>query len=112
MYILGQGTSRNYKACCLGEAVLCRARMAGHKVSDLFVESVDEDTQIFDGEERTVLSYSTIKYFGFYDSSGRIKRRKLKGHIQLTGANDNGVTWPEIATFVRKYPEAVFSKEL
>ena len=105
---LGKKTNgRNYQACCLGELHLCYYRLQKKKLPF-------EGGDIWDGDHDTLLAYSFKKY-GLRSDNGRILSlhgRYFKGHKNLANANDNGVTWPEIAAFIRKYPERVFTKSV
>jgi hypothetical protein len=55
------------------------------------------------------LPKEVMNYFGFYSESGLIKEETAGGDEKtLSGMNDNGKTFKEIAAFVREFPEMVF----
>lgn len=107
IYILGKGTPKSYKACCLGEIHLCAARLAKKKLP--FVNG-----EIYDGDDQT-LNNSFNKY-GLKDRTGHCIKNEFntsKGMFsQLSGANDEGVTWTEIADIIEKDPTNFFTKSV
>lgn len=111
---LGKGNSRNYQACCLGEALLTLCRI--NKKAFPF----DSDTYLCDNTDSSILSYSYDK-IGLYGKRGDInienvspsritkEIRRLEGR-SLASLNDNGYTWLQIADLLEKYPEAFFTE--
>lgn len=86
----------SYKACCLGEAGL----IAG------ICEWKGDTLQIISNHSTACLSesYSAI---GLKDAWGEAGVRRLPN---LACMNDNGISWPEIAAHLRKYPHEYFEK--
>ena len=86
----------NNKMCCLGQ--LC----------DLLYEP--NETQLLEGdyysygEDENIedLPEEVVEFMGFYGPYGELDNSTL---AQL---NDDGITWPEIAKFIRENPEKVF----
>lgn len=104
--ILGEGTPRKYKACCLGEAELCIHRIAKTKLPFVKTSSQLPD-QIFSGVEEQVLSKESYEKLKLRNDKGSILNGK---YSSLTYMNDDGgITWPEIAKFIRENPEKVFN---
>ena len=109
--ILGLKTSESYGACCLGELLLTKCRINNEPLP------FDYNGSLYDGDVLLSPSEVGLEYswgsLGLYNYLGSIKSDiKLKGHVSLAQANDNGVSWPEIADFVEKHPETVFSKSV
>ncbi len=93
-----------YKHCCLGVAV-CVAEANGLKLN-----WVEEDGELYCKDDKSNLPAEVRNMLGFYDSLGTIKGKELKQCSNLEVANDDGVSFSQIAKFVRKYPEAVFKE--
>ena len=102
--LLSDGT---YKCCCLGQALLCLLESRNKEPTYIL-------GNLSDGAEGpdSVLTKDTFEALGLLSSIGRIKDITLNDNSSLAEANDNGVTWPEIAAFIRANPEAVFSKSV
>lgn len=102
---LFEGTSsKDYKACCLGEAILCVNRVNKKKIWS---------TEIIQQEMELVLTQNTIEKYGFYSKRGKFKNNNfkyLKYNNSLASLNDGGFTWPEIPAIIRRNPANVFSK--
>lgn len=111
---LGEGSSRKYKACCLGELHLCAFRLKKKVLPFLNGQIIDCNR-----EERSDSTLEvSYKQYGLNDEIGTIKGKgvyvkSIKAYVNdLSYANDNGVSWTEIAEFIRKYPEKVFTKSV
>lgn len=119
---LGKGKSADdYKACCLGELLFC---FCERKFDTVFHKTNPEDENflMYDidpisrerNDHRGILigSWDELGLFDHYGSFKGTARLQLgeKQCSSLSGANDNGVTWPEIADFVEANPEMVFTK--
>lgn len=107
--LLGQREGDDYKACCLGEALMCAHRM-GIRPSSPFI-----DDHITSGYYGAVLNVDDYQMLGLRGSTGEISE-KILGHrfpySSLTSMNDTNVPWPDIANFIEKHPEAVFTKSV
>lgn len=107
---LGQGSPREYKACCLGELFLCEYRAKKKKLP--FING-----QICSGEEEEEESLTVIENYkdlGLYSSAGNIRedaRPDYPGNC-LALLNDSYYTWPEIAAFVEANPDHFFTKSI
>lgn len=90
-----------YRACCLGEYCI----IAG--VGDF---SEDGDYEV--GKSYALVDESW-KDLGLYSSDGAFENEyRLDGYRSLASMNDNGMTWLQIAKFVRENPEKVFNKSI
>lgn len=114
---LGWGNARNYKACCLGEGAICTYRFKKKKFNHLF--DVDEYRYLNLGGSSTyyTLPSEFVNQLGLYDMQGEIRWTKHNEHNEkasrytsLADMNDRGVTWPEIAKFIRENPSLVFKE--
>jgi hypothetical protein len=94
------------KLCCLGQGLLCLLESKGQ--SPLFKDNVLYNIQ----GSCYSLDYATTNSLGLYDYKGCIMSLTLDRYTSLASANDGGVTWPEIAAFIRANPEAVFNKSI
>ena len=106
---LGFGDARNYKACCLGELLICKSRIKKLKFPFFDGELLDGD--YFRGGSPELELENSWQELGLRGSSGALKLQ-FKGHDCLADANDNEMTWPEIAKFIRENPDAVFTKSV
>ena len=92
-----------YKACCLGELVLCEARINKKKLPfNNGVLKVNGSSQCLrDGFEK----------YSLKDDIGTLTGKKPNSfnYTSLASANDDGATWTQIADFIEKYPEKVFT---
>lgn len=52
---------------------------------------------------------AVVERLGLNDAGGALECAVLHGFSDLAAANDAGVTFKEIAAFIRAHPEAVFS---
>ena len=115
--VLGTGSARSYKACCLGELHICYHRVKSKKMP--FSDGVLSDGMFNDGSyglrrEVSVLSNSYDMY-GLRDDMGRLYQPVISGNKRLHSLaemNDRGWTWLMIADYVDKNPENVFLKSV
>lgn len=101
---LGEGTMDNYKACCLGEALICIHRQAG--------------TKAFDGRSNVLRSSPKAQAALHQTQVDILRLRSIAGDVSLPGKladsdsltemNDDGKSWVEIAKFIYKNPFRVF----
>lgn len=110
---LGKGTPRKYKACCLGEACLVKARRLGDNFPFL------SDGDLFDEKTYTTgilnTGGDTVKYFALRSGTGSAEEdfkieRHPKHFVSLANANDNGASWTEIAAAIRRNPANFFTE--
>lgn len=113
---LGKGNINNYKACCLGELLICYNR-----AKEIFIE-FDSELNLIDrpkGSNKLLYTSAFPSYsyesLGLYSANGDFKATsldfleyKFKEFTSLASANDHGVPWPVIAEFVEQYPEKIF----
>lgn len=104
----------NYRdICCLGQALITLKEYKGEQVftsENEFLADIDhkpEDTVMF-------TSYLTNSYkeLGLISQSGEIINDTFEHQNPLESLaymNDNGKTWAEIADFIEKNPEKVFT---
>lgn len=102
------------RTCCLGEALFVldeeKANEQLDKLRKLMDTHPEKDQILKPFRREQLLTYSYHK-MGLYDSRGAIQgNNDLKGHHCLSQANDKGVTWKEIAAFIRANPIAVFKE--
>lgn len=110
---LGEGKPDDYKACCLGELLLCKHRIE-HKSLPFY------DDKIFDGQSYSEYDDVTLTFsyeeLGLRDRNGKAKNIfKINGHEfqNLAIANDDsGVSWLDIAKVVEENPENFFIKSV
>lgn len=114
--VLGYKGTEDYPEgyCCLGYALLCIHEFQGtepsYKGPNLMSTNAVNDIKNGD----TLQEYQTL---GLYSSLGDINTDHLSYELipsesTLAALNDNGWTWPQIADFIEKYPEAVFTKSV
>jgi hypothetical protein len=105
--MLGEGTSDNYKACCLGELHLCAFRLEKKKLPFI-------DNQIYDGQKYGGTLASSYKKYGLLSPQGTFKKDYdyHKDSESLAHLNDKGVSWTEIADIIERNPENVFNKSV
>lgn len=111
---LSDGT---YKACCLGEALLCIHRVKKWKLP--FDTGVGAPIIDGNGGSAASLRRSYMK-IGLRDSVGTFENvvpasdekdsRHRKQCASLADMNDSGMSWPRIAAYVRTNPENVFTE--
>ena len=114
-------TENGYKACCLGELLITECRLSDKPFpfNDITDEIFDEHKINYTGElhkDYKVLSGSRER-FGLFSRAGEFKDNKkvsINGTIFscLSEMNDGELTWVEIADFVEKNPDLVFSKSV
>lgn len=107
--ILGFGTPHEYKACCLGEYLLCEARYLNKPLpfihKDIIDIHKDDSTR---AEDSLLFAYERL---GLRSSLGAILPNEQRVcHESLAYMNDTGYTWSEIADFIEANPERVFTK--
>lgn len=107
--ILGSGSPEKYTACCLGQLLVCSYEIENKPISKLFNNSgLIEDNKFWTG----TLTHSS-SLFGLKSNVGSLGTEVLingKIHNSLASMNDGGVTWPEIANYIRENPENVFEQ--
>lgn len=99
--------SGNYKACCLGEAVLLLCELSGEKPETSDMGSLLDNNGGFYPDE------ATVDKLGIRGNRGRLKERAIVKNClrySLSEMNDDNVTWPEIADYIEANPENVFTK--
>lgn len=126
--ILGVGNPRNYEACCLGELLLCKYRVAKKKLPFSEMGCIVEEGRYGSGS----ILHRSFDSVGLTDKKGTIRFSKIpdeadlhysslnklsntgnvRNHKSLTVLNDLGMSWPDIADFVERFPEAVFIKSV
>lgn len=109
---LGYRTDTGYEACCLGELLIINNRVNGLPLSDLFSS---ESGVLHDGNHDETLCTS-YKDVGLYNEDGGFVNAPIRyrntPYTSLAAMNDDGVTWPDIAQFVRENSEEVFCKKV
>ena len=109
---LGEGKPRDYKACCLGELLLCKHRIEHKKLP--FNENVICD-MYNNHEDAETLTFSHGE-LGLRDRNGIAKNLfKIKKHkfTSLVAANDHpSASWLDIAHVVEEDPENFFLKSV
>jgi hypothetical protein len=107
---LGQKFNKNYLACCLGEALITYCKMKKRRIP-----FTGEGILIDGSNDRTSYLSSSFEKLGLISSSGMshspfyINNEEYYG---LASANDNGVTWPQIADIIEANPENFFTKSV
>ncbi len=111
--ILGCRTDDDYKACCLGEALMTLARV-GKKKLPFFNDKIC-DSHI--GND--ILLEESYNKIGLKDDGGTFLNgfslpSKVSSDMEkittLAGANDNGYSWLEIADLLESQAENIFVK--
>ncbi len=91
----------NIKCCCLGQACLIINENA-EWYNDSILES---------NHNRSALSWQDNAILGLNSINGVLKETAFINNINyksLVDMNDEGLTWPEIAKYIRENPENVF----
>lgn len=89
------------KFCCLG---------VGCEVIGLTARLTHDD-YLYD-DKVSVAPQALIKALNLHDEYGRIPGAKISHeHSSLTKMNDNGMSFKDIAAFIRANPELVFKQE-
>lgn len=105
---LGKRINRQkYQSCALGELHVQACRL-NNKMSAAFKQH-----SIFDGTSGS-LGISYLKY-GLKTPAGHFSTTiKIKGssYGSIVDMNDEGITYPEIAAIIRKYPKKIFTKSV
>lgn len=100
-----------YKACCLGEACLVKSRLLGRDLPFNEVGNIPKNE-----EDQEFLDVHTMNFFKFRSADGRFLSKRLCNNYHtynyLYTANDDKVSWTDIAEFVRNFPEEVFTEEI
>jgi len=129
--VLGSGTPRKYRACCLGELLICSFRIKRKKLP--FFGKKVEDISVNDSRNASSLQY-TYEDYGLRSETGELdqtvtgpllamwgivsKERgeqleaKAEDFDDLAEMNDEGMTWTEIAKFIEAKPDIVFTKSV
>lgn len=106
---LGVGTARKYKACCLGELLITECRLTGKKFP-----FKDDELKSKSGSKKTL--NGDFERLGLRSSTGEINHSgviKLNLYGCLASMNDDsGVSWKEIAKYIEKNPNNVFTKSV
>jgi hypothetical protein len=105
---LGQGSPEEYKACCLGELLLCKYRAQKKKLPFIGGE-------LYSGKsEDAVACLDNYKSLGLLSNTGEIRADVADTYPEGTLAelNDLTSTWPEIAAFVEANPDHFFTKSV
>jgi len=104
--LLGDGT---YGACCLGEYLLTY-----HRDADIWEEKILVDDHE-EGEEELVESYQKLglrTQAGGFNLDRVVNNPNPRKH-SLAMLNDHpGITWPQIARFIRENAEHIFTRSL
>lgn len=109
---LGKGTEKRYKACCLGEGLVCLYRLGF--VNNPFTAFGIMDSKQNESTHTGMLAYSYHKLglrSGLGSLSAVIEMNGEK-YQTLSSMNDRGRSWAEIAAFIRENPEKVFTKSV
>ncbi len=107
---LGQGTPKNYKACCLGELHLCAFRL---QKKALPFNKGGVITVVESGSISTLTGVH--ENYGLRDSTGNADRdfkTSLGPYRSLAVVNDTGISWTEIADIIEKDPINFFNKSV
>lgn len=105
--ILGEGTPKKYTACCLGEMHLTAFRLKKKKLP------FENNCIIADGSKE-VLS-KVYEEYGLISDIGEFEEAVVindKTYFALSEMNDRGITWKEIANYIKQNPENVFTKSV
>lgn len=101
------GTSEG-KFCCLGQ--LCDLLLE-REVEEVSREDSEYDLYTYEGETEE-LPKSVVKFMGFRDTLGELSEKYVVDEANKFGClatmNDGGVSWSDIAKFIRENPEKVF----
>lgn len=104
---LGQGDIKDYKACCLGELLICKHKAQRKKVP--FVDGFLWSASNSANANAIIENYQSL---GLYTNSGHIREdvRAEYPKTCLALLNDEYLTWPEIAELVEANPDHFFTK--
>ena len=98
-------SKRKYKACALGELLLCKYRIQKKKFPFIGLTLMDEDNPY------SLFSYDSL---GLYNSTRRFKSKDKKTgkYYSIAGLNDTRHSWRNIAEIVLRDPKNVFYKKV
>lgn len=114
--------TKEYKHCCLG--VACEVLLANNETLDIdcVTNNISTlDIYVYD-DDNGLAPNKVVETLKLYDAHGPIDKEQVPDHLrhildQLVGnavslveMNDNGVSFKEIARFIRRFPQAVFSE--
>ena len=108
---LGQGSPKDYKACCLGELLLVECRLKKKKLP--FYDGTIMDKSEY-GVSVSELQ-ETYSKFGLRTESGRFTEAIVHNGERfwsLVSLNDSGASWTDIAKIIKKNPEKIFTKSV
>lgn len=108
--LLGSGNIKDYKACCLGEALICYNRAKKKKLpfKDGCIVSHFEGIN----SKRAILNYSKLGLNGDLGEFSKNITYKGNYYRSLADLNDRHVTWPEIASIIEKHKDKLFTKSV
>lgn len=102
---LYQKNGETTKYCCLGVAAMFVLKLEPFGTACMSIFS-------FDGSEENLLAYEHI---GLHDSAGKLLERFTLRDIEvasLAEMNDKGMTFQDIAAYIRANPENVFVRSV
>lgn len=105
---LGYKTANNtFRACCLGQLLITDCEMNNKEIP------LNQHGRLFD-KKLNADGYLDNSYeeYGLFSEKGKIEGGNLKGHSNLGVANDEDVSWIEIADFIEANPEKIFTKSV
>lgn len=119
----------HYRACCLGQLMLCYAEKADYGMLIDFVAVEYTKTKLAFREDKSVSTVFPKFYqeYGLRDSHGapleKYKKRIAKffgeeydssqpNQCDLGNLNDSDCPWPKIAELIEKFPEAYLCKSV
>lgn len=100
-----RNSPKKYSLCCLGQLLVCDFQRSKKKLP-------------FNKHDRleylgSIAILENFERYGLRSETGGLKTPFIKDGRRgyaLTDMNDWGVTWPEIAAYIRKNPKNVFTK--
>jgi hypothetical protein len=95
----------SYGWCCLG--VACDVAVRHGITSE---PKMADGECLFEGDATASLPPSVLEAFGIHSDLGDFRDTTLElgGEVSLSSANDQGVSFAEIADFIEQHPETVF----
>jgi len=114
-HVLGFKRGEEEGYCCLGLALICIHKNEGTEPVYCSVTN-----SLLDPEPNREYNGTTLLQFekiGLRTSMGSINKSAIPfedkpSDDSLAGLNDGGWSWPQIADFIEKYPESVFTKSV